>query len=261
MSRSPEELSRIADEVADEAGALVLAGWRTRPKASKKSRVDLVTEYDLRAEELIRDRLTSRCPEIPIIAEEGGGNVPAGRAWHCDPLDGTTNFVHGHPFWAVSIGVLDGQTPIAGAVVAPALGVRWSGWGAGGAKRNDAPCEVSDTSSLEDSLVATGFPYDRETAPSNNFDSFMRVKRRARGVRRCGSAAIDLCLVADGTYDGYWERALSSWDLAAGAAIVASAGGRITSLTGETPNYSIGHVIASNGRIHEALQRAVDVHS
>jgi myo-inositol-1(or 4)-monophosphatase len=255
MPKSPEALAQIAFAVATEAAALLFEGFRKRPTATEKARADLVTEYDLASERLIRERLAERSPGIAIVAEEQGGTPALGSAqtWFCDPLDGTTNFVHGHHFFCVSIGVAEAGRPIAGAVVAPALATHWVAFQGGPARRNGEPCKVSETSALEQALVATGFPSDRSRAPANNFDAFMRVKQAVRGVRRCGSAAIDLCLVADGTYDAYWERRLNAWDVMAGAALVLAAGGQITSLDGGPPDLSVGHILASNGRIHGSL--------
>jgi myo-inositol-1(or 4)-monophosphatase len=255
MSHSPEDLARIAFEVATEAAQLLLAGFRKHPAVTEKARADLVTEYDLASERLIRQRLAERTPDIAIVAEEQGGTPASGsgRTWFCDPLDGTTNFVHGHHFFCVSIGVAEAGRPIAGAVVAPALATHWVGFRGGPALRNGEPCRVSETSELGQALVGTGFPSDRSRAPSNNFDAFMRVKQRVRGVRRCGSAAIDLCLVADGTYDAYWERRLNAWDVMAGSALLLAAGGALSALDGTPPDLSVGHILASNGRIHEAL--------
>ena len=127
MPDDPERLARIALEVATQAGALVQGAWRSRPAATKKARVDLVTEWDLQSERLIRRLLAERTPGIPVYAEEEGGARRAGPTWCCDPLDGTTNFVHGHPFWAVSIGLVDAGHALAGAVVAPSLGTTWCG--------------------------------------------------------------------------------------------------------------------------------------
>jgi len=255
MIRSPEELAQIAFEVATEAAQILLGGFRKRPAVTEKGRADLVTEYDLASEQLIRKRLAERTPEIAIVGEEQGGTAAPGNAltWFCDPLDGTTNFVHGHFFFCVSIGVAEAGRPIAGAVVAPALSAHWRGWVGGAALRNGEPCQVSNTNALEHALVATGFPSDRSQASSNNFEAFTCVKPRVRGIRRCGSAALDLCLVADGTYDAYWERRLSAWDVMAGSAVVLAAGGQLSSLTGSAPDLSVGHLLASNGRIHRDL--------
>jgi myo-inositol-1(or 4)-monophosphatase len=255
MTRLPEELAQIALQVGTEAAQILLGGFRKHPAVTEKGRADLVTEYDLASERLIRQRLAERTPELAIVAEEQGGTAATGDAltWHCDPLDGTTNFVHGHFFFCVSIGVARAGRAIAGAVVAPALGTHWIGWEGGGAFRNGEPCRVSNTEHLEHSLVATGFPTDRSNPATNNFATYARVKPVVRGVRRCGSAALDLSLVADGTYDAYWERRLSSWDAMAGAAIVLAAGGTISALDGSAPDLSVGHILASNGRIHAPL--------
>jgi myo-inositol-1(or 4)-monophosphatase len=255
LKRAPQELAQIAFEVASEAAQILLGGFRKQPTVTEKGRADLVTEYDLTSERLIRQRLAERTPEIAIVAEEQGGTAGTGDAltWYCDPLDGTTNFVHGHFFFCVSIGVAEAGRPIAGAVVAPALSTHWRGWQGGPALRNDLSCRVSATAKLEHSLVATGFPSDRTQAGTNNFEAFTRVKPRVRGVRRCGSAAIDLCLVADGTYDAYWERRLNAWDLMAGSALVLAAGGTISALDGTPPDLSVGHILASNGQIHAEL--------
>ena len=255
MTRTPEQLARIAHLVASEAAQLLQAGFRKHPAVREKGRADLVTEYDLESERWIRQRLAELTPEIPIVAEEQGGTAAPGEAptWYCDPLDGTTNYVHGHFFFCVSIGLCEAGVPVAGAVVAPALATHWLGWQGGPALRNGEPCHVSDTGELAHALVATGFPTDRRNPATNNFSAFTRVKPEVRGVRRCGSAAIDLCLVADGTYDAYWERRLNAWDVMAGSALVLAAGGRVSALDGAAPDLSIGHVLASNGRIHEPL--------
>ncbi|HEY3255569.1 MAG TPA: inositol monophosphatase family protein [Polyangiaceae bacterium] len=259
MTRSPEELEQIAFEVASEAAQLLYAGFRKQPAVREKGRADLVTEYDLASERLIRQRLAERTPELAIVGEEQGGAAASGDGltWYCDPLDGTTNFVHGHFFFCVSLGVAEAGLPIAGAVVAPALATHWRGFRGGPALRNGEPCRVSETSLLEQALVGTGFPTDRSDPARNNFSTFTRVKPRVRGVRRCGSAAIDLCLVADGTYDAYWERRLNAWDLMAGSALVLAAGGRVSALDGTPPDLSVGDVLASNGRIHEQIAQLI----
>jgi myo-inositol-1(or 4)-monophosphatase len=246
------QLLRVAREVADEAGSGLLRGYRTRPVANEKARSDLVTVFDLESETLIRKRLAERAPGVTIVAEEQGG-TPSGLTWYVDPLDGTTNFVHGHPFFAVSIGLFRGEEPILGVVVAPALALTWSGGPGIGAFRNDSSCTVSAVDVLSRALLATGFPPNRDVSPDNNFDTFTRVKRSVQGIRRCGSAAIDCCLVADGTYDGYWERSLHVWDLAAGSAIALGAGARLTSLSGGAPDLTIGNIVLSNGMIHDAI--------
>ncbi|WP_437607468.1 inositol monophosphatase family protein [Sorangium sp. So ce834] len=268
------ELSGIALRVAEEAAALVQAGFRAGPhglRVEEKGPHDLVTQFDRASEDLLVARLGALTPGIAVVGEEQGAARAAeprgGLVWYVDPLDGTTNFVHGHPFWCVSVGLMDDDTPVAGAVVAPMLGLRWTGFrprepeplGAapappdGEARRNGERCAVSATASLAHAMVATGFPPVRDRAPDNNFDAFMTVKRKAQAIRRCGSAAIDLCMVADGTYDAYWERRLHAWDVAAGSAIVRGAGGVITALDGGPPDYHVGNIVASNGLLHDPI--------
>jgi myo-inositol-1(or 4)-monophosphatase len=257
------ELLALALAAARASAALVHTGWRKHPPAEHKGAVELVTEFDRASEALLRERLAET--GFACVGEETGGERAAGEAdptFFVDPLDGTTNFVHGHPFYCVSVGLLVGPRAVLGAVVAPALGVEWTGLAPtadepGFAKRNGVPCEVSDVTTFDDALLATGFPYDRRNSPDNNFDAFVAIKRRAQAVRRCGSAAIDLCLVADGTYDGYWERKLGTWDIAAGAAIVLGAGGRVSAFDGGEPDLTVGHLVATNGRVHDELVRAL----
>lgn len=254
------ELSALALDVAREAGALVSAGYRTRPLASEKAARDLVTEFDLASETLIRERLAQATPDIPVVAEETGGH-PGDRTWYCDPLDGTMNFVHGHPFWSVSIGLYEAGEACVGAVVAPVLGLAWTGHRGGVSRRSGEPCAVSTTEKLGAALVATGFPPQRDREPDSNLATFVDVMQHVQGVRRCGSAAIDLCLVADGTYDGYWERRLNAWDLCAGACIVLGAGGHLTSLDGTLADVTRGHLLATNGLIHQAMLEILKKHA
>lgn len=256
---SPKDLDTLAAltlSFTREAAALVAGAYRSNVRPDHKGPVDLVTEYDRRSEDLLRERLSKATP-YPITGEEGGGSGdPEGMRWYVDPIDGTTNFVHGHPFYCVSVGLLRGSEPILGVVVAPSLQIEWVGKCLLGseraATRNGEPCAVSPTPSLIESLLATGFPYDRASADSD-FDAFVTVKKRCRAVRRCGSAALDLCFVADGTYDGYWERNLKSWDVAAGAAITLAAGGMLSDYSGKPVDVRSGELVATNGRIHASL--------
>jgi myo-inositol-1(or 4)-monophosphatase len=267
---SQEERARLLDiatEITREAGAIAARGWRQRPTAEHKGRIDLVTSFDRASEDHLREHLHARTPYF-VVGEEQGADAGATTrgldrpTWIVDPIDGTTNFVHGHPFYCVSVGLVARGEPILGVVVAPALHTEWRGIVGGGATRNGAACRVSEVDALEDAMLATGFPYDRATSAENNFDAFVWIKKRCQAVRRCGAAAIDLCLVADGTYDGYWEQKLRAWDVAGGAAIVVAAGGRISAYDGgavriapaEAPDPTrVASAIASNGRVHEAL--------
>ena len=259
MTTPPLDLPALLQSAlaaARAAASLVEEGWRTRPATDhKRARVDLVTRFDRDSEALLREMLLRTTP-FPVVGEEEGGEPARGAraaTWYVDPLDGTTNFVHGHPFWCVSVGLLAGPDPVLGAVVAPSLHVEWTGVAGDRAYRNGQRCGVSEVAELDDALLATGFPYDRRTSEDNNFDTFVAIKRKCQAVRRCGSAAIDLCLVADGTYDGYWEKKLGPWDVAAGSAIVLAAAGRITDYAGRPANLTQGDVVATNGHIHDEL--------
>jgi myo-inositol-1(or 4)-monophosphatase len=259
---APDDAARllgVALEAARAAATLVLEGWRRNPVAEHKGRVELVTQFDRASETLLRERLRRDAP-FAVVGEEQGGECARGSdepTWYVDPIDGTTNFVHGHPFWCVSVGLFVGPDPALGVVVAPSLGIEWTGVVGRKAERNGAACRVSQVSALDDALLATGFPYDRRTSEDNNFDAFVSIKKKCQAVRRCGSAAIDLCFVADGTYDGYWERKLKPWDMGAGVPIVLAAGGRVTDYEGADTDLRVGHVVATNGPLHPELVAAL----
>jgi myo-inositol-1(or 4)-monophosphatase len=255
-SQPLEALCDIGLRAAREAAQLAMTGFRSRPSVDRKgSYADLVTQYDLASERLIRTRLAELTPEIAIVGEEEGGSAGEGLAWFADPIDGTVNFAHGHPFFGVSLGLMLRGVPLLGVVVAPALGVEWHAVVGQGAYRNGVACKVSDGDTLPDALLATGTSpvMRRHGSPEDNLAALRRVSPEVRDIRRCGSAALDLCMVADGTYDAYWERRLSAWDVAAGAALVLAAGGHITDLVGQAYDLTHGYIVASNGRVHDAL--------
>jgi myo-inositol-1(or 4)-monophosphatase len=275
---TPEELRTVLETargIAREAGQLVLEGFRKGTRIRTKSdRTDLVTEYDEKSERLVRDRLAKLLPEHDVIGEEGQGASDAGKplVWYVDPIDGTTNFAHGHPFFCLAMGLAarkedGGEEPIAGVVLAPAMQIEWSAARGCGALRrqgggNGVRCEVSGTAALEDSLLATGFPSTRARIDDNNYKAFLAIDAATHGARRCGAAAMELCLVADGAYDGFWDIALKRWDVTAGTVIVREAGGRVTDFDSDDAlldrfERNGGRVIASNGSIHEELRKAV----
>ena len=257
--RQDSALIALALDAAYEAAKILAPGFRHRPVAEHKGVVDLVTEFDRASEAYLTERLV-RETGFACVGEEAGGERaknPADPTWYVDPLDGTTNFVHGHPFYCVSIGLTVNGAPRLGVVFAPELALEWTGVAGRSATRNGTACRVSATTAFDAAMLGTGFPYDRKTSPDNNFDAFVALKKQVQAVRRCGSAAIDLCFVADGTYDGYWERKLRPWDLAAGAAIVLGAGGQLSSFEGMSPDLLQGHLVATNGKIHAALVRAL----
>lgn len=253
----------VARRVAAEAAELLRGAAGNVGRIDIKTSVrDLVTEWDRRAEELIRGRLQSLTPAVPLLGEEGGAWAPeaaadatAGNAdrWLIDPIDGTVNFAHGLPIFAVSIALERRGVPLAGVVHAPALGWEFYGHRGGGAFMNGERMAVSRVPALERALLATGFPYDRATNPDNNFARWEHFQRRAGACRRLGAASLDLCMVARGWFDGYWENQLHAWDIAAGVVLVEEAGGRVSAFDGGPVSLSDGEAVASNGTIHEAI--------
>jgi myo-inositol-1(or 4)-monophosphatase len=247
----------VRDAVA-KASEILLEGYRTRPaRKTKATEIDFVTEFDQRSEALILEMLAPL--GIAVVGEEGGG-TPADCTFYVDPLDGTTNYLHGHPFFCISVGLIDAGEPVLGVVHAPALGVTWEAVRGCGTLRNGVACRVTETARLEDSLLATGFPYDRRTTDDDNLREFSRLKKITHGVRRGGSAAIDLAMVADGTYDAYWEMKLNPWDWAAGATLVCEAGGVLSRYDGSAFDVHASRdsarraeLVASNGVVHAAL--------
>jgi myo-inositol-1(or 4)-monophosphatase len=251
----------LAVGLARQAGALLRNGLaRGTAVARKSSPLDLVTEYDRAAERIIAAGLRSAFPDHSIHGEEGGRLTSAESAflWHVDPLDGTTNFAHGFPVFAVSIALYHGQSPLLGVVYDPtrdecfrAIAGMGSVLEKGG---QQIPLSVSRESELASSLLATGFPYDIHTSELDNIAQTTAFLKRARGLRRAGAAALDLAYVAAGRLDGYWEYKLNSWDVAAGALLVTEAGGQVTGIGGApfqlAPRVDL---VASNGRIQAAM--------
>ncbi len=249
----------LARHAAEQAGAYIARRWDTGVEAQFKGTVDLVTEVDLAAEAILVGAVRAQRPDDAIIAEEGSGTeaLGPGRTWHIDPLDGTTNFSHGFPHFCVSIALLDHQGPAVGVVHDPLR--QWTFWATrgGGAWRNGQRLQVSASADLNRALLATGFPYDRHTNPDNNVGRFNALLRRAQGMRRAGSAALDLAFVAAGWLDGYWEDRLKSWDLAAGWLLVTEAGGQVTDLLGEPVDLTTGRLVAANPALHPTLVAAL----
>ncbi len=222
---------------------------------SKTNHRDLVTEWDTRLEQLICDILFQETPEIPILGEETGQSATSsssGDWWMIDPIDGTYNFAHGLPFYAISIGLERRGEPVIGVVHAPALGLEFHGFRDGGAFEGEHPMEVSQVGELKHALLATGFPPDR-AENSHNFAEWEHLQRIAGGCRRLGAASLDLAMVARGWLDGYWETRLSPWDLCAGSVLVREANGVVTDITGGHFRVRSGNAIASNNAIHKEL--------
>jgi len=245
----------LAIGLVQEVGELLRAERRgARRIAFKGSPTNLVTEMDARAEALIVDRLTAGFPDDAILAEERGARAGrSGRRWIVDPLDGTTNYAHGLPIYGVSIALEAAGRVVLGAVYDPSQRELFVAERGHGAFCNDARLAVSSTSTLDASLLATGFPYDIRVNVDNNLKEYAAFSVRARGVRRLGSAVLYLAWVAAGRFDGYWELRLGPWDVAAAGLMVEEAGGRLTAIGGGPVDLDAPTVIASNGRIHDEI--------
>jgi myo-inositol-1(or 4)-monophosphatase len=251
-----QQVLALASALAREAGALQRQRYETRLEVGTKSApVDLVTEVDRACEALVLERLVKERPDDAILAEEGGALERPGARWRwiVDPLDGTTNYAHGYPRFCVSIGIERDGVREVGVVYDPLLDELYHAVRGAGAFRNDRAIRVSGETRLDRSLLATGFAYDRRESREDNLDHFGAFLKRARALRRDGSAALDLCYVASGRLDGYWEFKLAPWDVAAGILIVEEAGGRVSDARGGPPDPSGRETVSSNGLIHDAM--------
>jgi myo-inositol-1(or 4)-monophosphatase len=221
--------------------------------------IDLVTEVDIAVERMFRALIAERFPDHQVLAEEmgGSGTVPPGPCWIFDPIDGTTNYAHGLPIFCASLALEIDGVPQVGAVFDPSRGELFTAERGRGAMLNGVPIRVSITPDLIDAMVVTGFPYDVHTRVDEIVGLFARFVARARAVRRLGSAALDLCYVAAGRMDGFWESDLKPWDIAAGALIVEEAGGRVTNMDGSVFQSRRGHVLATNGPLHAAMLQVI----
>ena len=227
--------------------------------SSKGRKGDLVTNVDLEVENKIKEYLTEKTPDISINAEESGKlNKSSDLTWCIDPLDGTTNYSHGYPFFGTSIGLVFKNKPILGAISVPYLNELYSACIGGGSYCNDNKLKVSNPINLSDSLLVTGFSYDRFETEDNNYAEFCYLTHKTRGVRRGGAAAVDLAFVAAGKVDGYWERGLEVWDLAAGAIIVKEAGGIISDYPSGEFNLSSGRILACSPTLEEELRKELN---
>lgn len=253
-----DKFLEVAVEAAREAGSILRSEFDRPKEISYKGEVDIVTESDRRAEALIVARLRAEFPDHGIVAEEGGKGAAAGAkyCWHVDPLDGTTNFAHGYPCFAVSIGLLEGGEPIVAAVMNPYSSELFTAMRGEGAYLNAKRIHVSPIEKLAESLVCTGFP-PKHRRSSANMSYYWEFTLRSHGVRRDGSAALDLCAVASGRFEAFWEFGLSSWDTAAGMLLVTEAGGVVTDFAGGTYHPGGRELLASNGRIHPEMQDVI----
>ena len=270
LPKEHREYLDVAEELARRAGVLLVENFERSTEEHEslafKSLRELVTDADTSSEHLLVTGLRERFPEHAILAEEGVLS-PTGKAdkearfcWVIDPLDGTTNFVHRHPFFSVSLGLLKDGDPYLGVVHAPMIGglrggMTWTGAVGYGAWKDGRKLRVSRTDRLVDAVVGTGFSYNRnEEGINDNHDNFGRLLMAVRGMRRCGSAALDLAMTAEGIYDAYWELYLQPYDVAAGIALVRAAGGEVMDLgSGEGALFG-GEILASNGAITDSIR-------
>lgn len=239
--------------IAHEAGALLRYYFERRVNFEMKGEYDLVTEADRASEKLVIERLTAEFPEHGIVAEEGGGHdSPSPYRWYLDPLDGTTNFAHGYPVWNVTLALEKAGELIAGVVYDPNRDEMFTCERGAGSYLNGRRIHVSSASRVADSLLCTGFPnHNRSTNPNIRF--FHELAMTAHGVRRSGSAAVDLAHTAAGRLDGFWEIGLSPWDMAAGILLVEEAGGVCTDMRGAKHHLKSPHLLTDNGHIHQEL--------
>ncbi len=257
MSRDPRFLS-TAIECALAAGRIHRAHFRQNVEIEKKGPIDLVTAADLAAEREIRRIVAGRFPGHVVLGEEGADPGRSAECrWIVDPLDGTTNFAHGVALFCVSIALeIAGRVETA-VVFDPVAEELYAAERDGGARLNGQPIHVSPTTALIDGLLCTGFPYSVREDLSAHVGVFAAFLGRSRAVRRLGSAALDLCYVAAGRFDGFWEDGLHAWDVAAGALVVQEAGGRVTDFGDGPLDLDRGQVLATNGRLHETMRAVI----
>ncbi len=253
-----ETLLEVACEAARLGGSVLEGRFGGTFEVKKKgTAIDLVTEMDLKSEQVIVDYISRNFPAHAILAEENAYGTAASQRsaykWIIDPLDGTTNYAHGYPIYAVSIATeVEGAVTV-GVVYHPPLKEMFTVILGEGAKLNGKEIRVSSVEDLGEALTVTGFPYDVRTPPHRNLEHFARFLKTARAVRRDGSAALDLAYVAAGRFDGYWEPNLNPWDVAAGSLMVREAGGRVTSYRGMESSIYDKQFVASNGKIHDQM--------
>ncbi|PJF42711.1 MAG: inositol monophosphatase [Phototrophicales bacterium] len=250
---------KTAIDIAYSAGEILRDGFSQPHRINQKAdATDLVTETDQAAEKLIIECLRSTFPDHSILGEEGGAQnvAEAQYRWIIDPLDGTTNFAHGIPHFSVSIALVDAEGwPIVGVIYDPTRDECFAASKGNGATLNGQPIHVSRTPKLSQAVVASGFPYDKWHDPRNNADLWAHFVVRSRGVRRFGSAALDLAYVAAGRFDGYWEQKLNAWDIMAGVLLVQEAGGNVSGFDGTSAFIHAikPDIVASNGLFHEEI--------
>ena len=254
------DLTETAKKCAQIGNEILINNYNKIQTISSKGRKgDLVTNVDLEVEDKIKNYLSIKTPNISIHAEESGKLIKSSElTWCIDPLDGTTNYSHGYPFFGTSVGLIYKNKPILGAISVPYLNELYSACIGNGSYCNDKKLKVSNPNSLLESLLVTGFSYDRFETEDNNYAEFCYLTHKTRGVRRGGAAAVDLAFVASGKVDRYWERGLEVWDLAAGAIIVKEAGGIISDYPSGKFNLGSGRILACSPSLENELKNELD---
>ncbi len=244
--------------IALETGEIIKRGIYADKHINYKSRVDMVTDFDVKVEDILKEKLARLFPGYELVAEESSASPlkREGNVIYIDPIDGTTNFVHGFPFVSISVGVYTEGEGHYGVVYNPLLGEVFTASRGNGAFLNGSRIYVSKTPRLENSLCATGFPYVKDNIPAL-MKTLEKTLMATRGIRRAGSAALDLCYVAKGVFDLYYETALKPWDVSAGMIIVREAGGMVTNMDGSFQNLGSDSLIASNGLIHDEFIKLI----
>jgi len=257
-----EEHLQIAEDTARKAGHMLKSNMSSSRTITYKGDVDLVTNFDKLSQKIIIDHITRKFPDHDIMAEEDLSEVKgADLKWIIDPIDGTTNFAHGFPIFCVSLALENKGKVVLGLVYDPMREEWFTAIKGKGAFLNKQKIRVSSTCELDKSLLATGFPYDLRESSNNNIDHFVNFATRVQAIRRCGSAALDLCYVACGRFDGFWELKLNPWDVAAGTLILTEAGGCVSDFKNrEFSIYSL-EILGSNGMIHEQMVKVLDHHA
>jgi myo-inositol-1(or 4)-monophosphatase len=254
-----QRIKRVGVAAAVNGASVLKEHFGKLRSVRKKEAIDLVTEADFRSEAAIIETITRAFPEHGILAEESGMRDGSDSRWIIDPLDGTTNFVHNLPLFCVSIAFAVADDVLAGFVLAPLTGELFVGMKGEGAQLNGTPITVSDTAVLTDSLLVTGFPYDHQTLFEPLMARFGRCLAASQGVRRLGSAALDLCYVACGRFEGFWEQHLKPWDTAAGFIIASEAGARTTVFSGAPYCLDADEIACTNNRIHDDLLKLLEL--
>ena len=257
-----KEINNFTKEISLEAGKILLNGFRSsKTVVSYKSRTNLLTDIDEKSEKFLFNNISKKFSDHSIIAEEGSRKDAKGDfIWYVDPLDGTNNFAHGIPFFCISIGVFsrESNTVVSAVVYNPFLDEFFSAVKGSGSTLNNENINVSQTNDIGISILATGFPYEKDNSEINNLKEFNKILPKTQGIRRFGSAALDLSYLSCGRIDGYWEQQLQSWDMAAGSLIVEEAGGMVTDYSGRKFDPEKPEIVASNSKIHKQILELIE---